>query len=92
MPAKNHRGNITVSTGFLNERNATLAQMAQEMAGRGWRGENWNPEDSLYDEAVGPADRVGRPVYGKGVSSGMALSDEDMRELTIRERTHKGEN
>lgn len=92
MPAKNHRGNIIVSTGFLNERNNALAeQIHQEMAGRGWVGENWNPEDAMYDEAYGPHDRVGRPVRVLG-SSGMSLSDEDMSELTMRERTHKGEN
>lgn len=29
MPANNHRGNITVSTGYLNERNNMLREQAE---------------------------------------------------------------
>jgi len=58
MPAHNHRGNIVVSTGYLNERaNALQQQIADEMAGSGWRGENWDPDEQGYDEAYGPRDR-----------------------------------
>lgn len=63
MPAINHRGNITVSTGFLNERLAQANARRASMAG-----ENFDPEEENYDLAYGPKNRVrkagGPNIYG----------------------------
>ena len=85
MPANNHRGTYVVSTGYLNERNNTLAQIAEEMASQGWAGENWNPDDDSYDLAVGPPDRVKRGDRG--------LSEGDFKQVTqASDRNVKGQN
>lgn len=89
MTAKNHRGNIIVSTGFLNEKRNAEEAIAQEMARRGFSGENWNPDTALYDEAFGPQDMSHR----RAPDNAMAISDYDLHNtMSSIERNVEGEN
>lgn len=89
--AHNHRMK-GISDPFLNARNAFLEQqamLAQRTAGL--RGVNYDPEESGYDEAYGPADRVSRAPAGGGVLTDPQRSFDD-QEAAILERKVRGEN
>ena len=100
----NHRGNIRVSSGFLNERRkaheeasrwAEFARSnpeAAQMAVKGWSGLNYDPEQSMYDEAYGPADRVGRQSRVVGGEFLEDLEGAGLQEMVVRERRSRGEN
>lgn len=100
----NHRGNIRVSSGFLNERRKAHEEAsrwaefarnnpeAAQMAVTGWSGLNYDPEQSLYDEAYGPADRVSRMSRVVGQEDMEDLAGAGLQEMTVRERRARGEN
>jgi hypothetical protein len=91
--AHNHRGQH-IADPYLNTRNAMIAQ--QEMLAQrnaGLRGLNYNPEETGYDEAYGPADR--KKVAGRngGVAEGMAgYSDFSDQQANVEDRRVRGEN
>lgn len=95
--AHNHRGQH-IADPYLNTRNAMIAQ--QEMLAQrntGLRGLNYNPEESTYDEAYGPADRtkvMGRiGSWNGGVAEGMAgYSDFADQQSHVEDRHVRGEN
>lgn len=100
----NHRGNIRVSSGFLNEKRkaedearrwAEFAEKnpeAAQMAVKGWSGLNYDPEQSMYDEAYGPAERVGRQNRIVGGEFLEDLEGAGLQEMTTLERRYRGEN
>lgn len=94
MPANNHRGNIVVSTGFLNERNAHLAEMASMERARAEAlgGEYFDPEEEGYDLAFGPKDRVTRVPGGITHSNHAWTTPHDLATVNAEERRMEGNN
>lgn len=89
--AHNHRMR-GIADPFLNSRNALIAQ--QEMLSQrdaGLRGVNYDPEESEYDEAYGPADRVSRAPAGEGDLT-QPHREYDEQESSMIERKVRGEN
>jgi len=90
--AHNHRGQH-IADPYLNTRNAMIAQ--QEMLAQrneGLRGVNYNPEESDYDEAYGPANRK-RYVGGES-GQGAALQNSQYFRIAedVQDRRVRGEN
>jgi hypothetical protein len=78
---------------WINRRNEYIAQqemLAQRSAGM--RGMNYDPEESDYDEAYGPQDRVVRQsTPGENVGI-IPDSDYDKQQANAEERRQRGEN
>lgn len=88
--AHNHRGQ-PIADPFLNRRNQMIAE--QEMLSQrnaGLMGINYNPEESDYDEAFGPADRTIRRIQPHLPSS--LSSDYISEEEKMQDRRVMGEN
>ena len=89
--AHNHRME-GISEPFLNMRNAMIAQ--QEMLAQrnaGLRDLNYDQEESGYDEAYGPADRVSRAPAGESAIT-QPQREFDDQETSMIERRMRGEN
>ena len=86
--AHNHRMQ-GIADPFLNRRNQMIAE--QEMLSQrnaGLMGVNYNPEESDYDEAFGPADRTVRQDTFKKFED----SDYAQEQERIQDRRVRGEN